>query len=69
MTQNERILRHLHDYRCLTSYEAMNEYGIMRLASRVHELRRNGYHIESKTVNSMNRYKEPIHFAVYKLGD
>lgn len=42
MTQNERIMRHLTDYGSITSMEAMTEYGIMRLASRISELRTAG---------------------------
>ena len=68
MTQNERIMRHLSDYGGLTSFEAMTEYGIFRLASRVHELRHRGYDIRSETVAAKNRYDEPIHYSRYKLG-
>lgn len=39
ITQCERILRHLKDYGSITSLEAVNEYGIMRLASRINDLR------------------------------
>lgn len=37
--QKERILQHLTDFGSITSAEAMQDYGIMRLASRVDELR------------------------------
>lgn len=40
MTQIERIARHIEDYGSITSLEAVNEYGIMRLASRVNDMRR-----------------------------
>ena len=32
ITQCERILRHLNDFGSITSLEAMQDYGIMRLA-------------------------------------
>ena len=35
ITQCDRIMRHLKDYGSITSLEAVNEYGIMRLASRM----------------------------------
>lgn len=41
-TQCEKILRHLKDYGSITSLEAMQEYGIMRLASRINDLRQGG---------------------------
>ena len=40
MTQSERIRRHLSDFGTITSLEAMQEYGIMRLASRISELKK-----------------------------
>ena len=42
MTQNERILRHLNEQGSITQLEAMKEYGIMRLASRISDLKRKG---------------------------
>ena len=42
MTQCERILRHMKDYGSITSLEAVTEYGIMRLASRINDLKRMG---------------------------
>lgn len=42
MNQCETILRHLRDYGSITSLEAMQEYGIMRLASRISDLKKIG---------------------------
>ena len=69
ITQNDRILRHLKDYGSITSLEAMTEYGVMRLASRINDLKRQGYNIISETQTSKNRYGETTHFAVYKLKE
>lgn len=68
-TQCDRILRHLKDYGSITSMEAMQEYGIMRLASRINDLRRSGVAIQSETVTGKNRYGEPTHYAVYKIAE
>ena len=48
LTQCERIIRHLKDYGSITSREAMLEYGIMRLASRINDLKGQGYAISSE---------------------
>ena len=69
ITQNDRIVRHLKDYGSITSLEAMTEYGVMRLASRISDLKRQGYNIISETQTSKNRYGETTHFAVYKLKE
>lgn len=58
MTQKERILRHLRDCGSISQLEALKEYGIMRLSSRVSELRAEGYPIRREMVTVKNRYNE-----------
>lgn len=67
-TQCDRILRHMKDYGSITSLEAVNEYGIMRLASRINDLRAQGIAISSEVVSGKNRYGETTHYAVYRLA-
>ena len=67
MTQCERIQRHLEDYGSITSLEAMQEYGIMRLASRISDLKQIGVPIEKEMVSGKNRYGEPTSYARYSL--
>lgn len=69
ITQCDRILRHLKDYGSITSLEAMQEYGIMRLASRINDLKCRGIRIISETKSSKNRYGETTHYSVYKLAE
>ena len=69
ITQCERILRHMKDYGSISSLEAMNEYGIMRLASRINDLRAQGIAIVSEVKTGKNRYGEDTHFAVYKIKE
>lgn len=66
MKQIERIMRHLDDYGSITSAEAMSEYGIMRLASRMSDLKKLGYEFVAETEIGKNRYGEPTHYARYK---
>ena len=67
MKQKERILRHLEDYGSITSLEAVNEYGIMRLASRINDLKKDGYPIVKKMERGKNRYEEPTSYARYSI--
>lgn len=69
MTQNERILRHLHDFGSITALEAMKEYSCMRLGARIHELKRAGYQIDRKMEQSKNRYGERVTYARYTLKE
>lgn len=68
MTQCEKILRHMEDCGSITSLEAMREYGIMRLASRITDLKRMGVPIRKETVTGKNRYGETTSYARYSLA-
>ena len=67
LTQCERVLRHLEDFGSITSLEAMSEYGIMRLASRINDLKGMGYPILSERATGKNRYNETTSYSVYRL--
>lgn len=67
MTQNDRILRHLRDYGSISSMEAVQEYGIMRLASRISDLKKAGIPIRREMVAGKNRYGESISYARYSV--
>lgn len=68
-TQNQRILDYMQKHGSITQLEALNEIGIMRLASRISDLRRKGYPIESKMVKVENRYGETCRVKRYSLGE
>ena len=69
LTQCDRILRHLNDHGSITSLEAMSEYGIMRLASRINDLKGMGYPILSERVTGKNRYNETTSDSIYRLAN
>lgn len=68
MTQAQMVLRHLEDYGSITQMDAMQDYGIMRLASRVDELRKQGHPIVTEVVEGRNRYGEKTRWARYRMG-
>ena len=68
MTQAQMVLRHLEDYGSITQMDAMQDYGIMRLASRVNDLRREGHPIIKEVVTGKNRYGETTRWARYRMG-
>ena len=69
MTQCEMILKHLEKYGSITSAEAMSEYGIARLASRINDLKKDGVQIKKRMVKAKNRFDEPVAFAEYSLEE
>lgn len=66
-TQCQRILDYMEQHGGVTQFEALKELGVMRLASRISELRRNGHKIESKMVKVHNRYGETCRVKSYSL--
>ena len=69
MTQTEKILRHMRAFGSITSLEAMNEYGIMRLASRISDLKKQGYPITSTVETVKNRFGENCYIKRYSLRE
>lgn len=67
MTQNEAVLRHLLDNGNITSLEAMNKYGIMRLGARVYDLKKQGYPIKTFLRIGKSRNGESMVFAEYRM--
>lgn len=57
------------DHGSITALEAVSEYGIMRLASRIADLRNEGIAIVSEVVKGKNRYGESTHYARYRLAE
>lgn len=66
-TQCERILRRLRDCGSITAAIAIGEYGIYRLASRITDLKKQGYRFDVKFGRGKNRYGESTHYAIYRL--
>lgn len=66
-TQNQRILYYLDAHGSITQIEALNKLGIMRLASRISDLKKNGCPIVSDTVEVQNRYGEKCRIKRYSM--
>lgn len=63
MSQKSRILNHLKTGQAITQIEALNLFGCFRLASRIEELRSQGYDIKTVMIDYNNK-----RFAKYILG-
>lgn len=63
LTQKEIVINHIERYGSITPLEALTRYGIMRLASRVNDLRNEGWCIQS-TMKQHDGRK----YASYSMG-
>lgn len=66
-TQNERIIKYIEQFGSITQLEALRDLGVMRLASRISDLKRLGYPITSKTETVKNRFNENVSIKRYSL--
>jgi hypothetical protein len=69
LNQKQKVLRHLKTYGSITPLEAFNDYAIMRLTSRICELKNEGYIIKSELVSSTNKFNEKVSFSKYTLDE
>jgi len=67
MSQCKRIVEYMEKFGSITQNEAYEHIGCVRLPSRIHELKRMGYSIQTKMEKGINRHNEPTCYARYSL--
>jgi hypothetical protein len=67
-TQNQRILDYINEFGSITQLDAIRDIGCMRLASRISDLRKQGFPIKSEFEPVKNRYGETCHIKRYSMG-
>jgi hypothetical protein len=68
MTQTDMILRYMQETGSITPWEALREFGCMRLGARIHDLKRRGVDISREIVTEQNRFGKSVRFARYFIG-
>ena len=67
--QCEKIVNYIHTFGSITTLEAFRDLGITRLASRIHDLKCDGYLINKTVETGRNRFGEPVHYTRYSLRE
>lgn len=68
-TQANRVIEYMKLFGSITQMQAMNDIGVMRLASRISELKTQGYQIKSNFETVKNRYGEKCSIKRYYLEE
>ena len=68
-SQKERVLQYIRDYGSITTFEAFQQLGVTRLASRISDLCDDGYDFVRKQESSLNRYGDPVFYTRYSLRE
>ena len=66
-TQAQRVLDYMDTFGSITQLEALKDLSVMRLASRISDLKKQGYPITSDVVAVKNRFDEDCYIKRYKL--
>jgi hypothetical protein len=66
-TQAQRVLDYIDEFGSITQFEALQDLGVMRLASRISDLKKQGFPITSKVEAVKNRYGENCYIKRYSL--
>ena len=69
VTQVERIIDYIKRYGSITPLDALKEFGCMRLASRMCDIKAMGYGIVREFEHSKNRSGEPVKYARYRFAE
>ena len=68
-TQAQRVLDYMATFGSITQLEALRDLGVMRLASRVSELRKNGHDITGEMITVENRFGEKCQVKQYRIRE
>ena len=66
-TQAQRVLDYIDEFGSITQLDALKDLGVMRLASRISDLKKQGYPIISSVESVKNRYGETSHIKRYSI--
>lgn len=69
MTQNQKILQHMRLHGSITPLEALRDYGCMRLAARIADLRKDGVMITAELEKGVGRDGEKIVYTRYRIAE
>lgn len=69
LTQKDKIIAYIRKYGSITPLDALREFGCMRLATRIFELKEDGYKIKAVIEKNKNKNGEPVHYARYFLQE
>lgn len=68
LTQKELILNYMQKFGGITQLDALREFGCMRLASRITDLKKDGHLIMTITKTTKRKYDgKTVHYAEYRL--
>lgn len=69
MNQKQQVMEYIRRYGSITTLQAIDDLGILRLGARISELRKQGYNIAATVEKGKNRNGEETRYHRYFLAD
>ena len=69
ITQRDRVINYIREIGTISSWEAYKDLGITQLATRIKELKEQGYEFKTEWESSTNRFGEKTDYKRYYLAD
>lgn len=69
MTQRDAIIEYIAEFGSITPMQAFSDLGITKLATRISEMRKDGWHFKIETVSTKNRYGKAVSYAKYSFAE
>ena len=69
MTQRDAIIEYITEFGSITPMEAFSDLGITKLATRISEMRKDGWKFKIEMVSTKNRYGKPVYFCKYSFAE
>lgn len=67
INQRQKVLDYINKWGSITSYQAYIDLGITQLATRISELKAQGYEFTDEWITKKNRDGDPVSFKKYML--
>ena len=68
-TQREAIIDYIDEFGSITPMQAFSDLGITKLATRISEMRKDGWKFKIEMVSTKNRYGKSVSYAKYSLAE
>ena len=69
MTQRDAIIEYITEFGSITPMEAFSDLGITKLATRISEMRKDGWKFKIEMVSTKNRYGKSVSYAKYSFSE
>lgn len=67
MTQKQQIISYIKEFGGITPIEAFLDLGITKLATRISELKQEGFLFDQEMITRKNRYGRTVRYMEYRL--